>query len=384
MANNLFKRIVVSIDELNDILKQLEDFGLFIVKLGYGQPIKSIEQFMAIHHLNHPTFSTYAYIVLKDTKVEVSCRYIDKTNCTFICDLNGESISDLVGQRCYMEQQKAYKIPKASEYNSPLVDRWVDTDNNKYICTAKPILGYNKSYQGMELVDVYEYDINSAYSSQLLDKIPDLYNPIMVDRGTDESIVREGQVGFILDSDCTMVPVGYFADIIFNLIDTPDSLKEYHNKWYSIKKESEGNVKQDAKDHLNFPIGYSQRTNPFFRSYVIGMCNKKIKSIMDKDTLLWNTDAIFSRVRRTDLEIGNEIGQFKEILIKRLVYIGNTYQVDLETPKYRGICKEWFKEFERQHDRPYDLLKDKDVSIIRANKYELNWDTLQLEEVIYG
>ena len=384
MANNLFKRVVVSIDELNDILKQLEDFGLIIVKLGYGQPVKSIEEFMILNKLQHPTFSKYAYINVKETKVEVSCSYIDKLNCTFICDLNENSISDLVGQRCYMEQQKAYKIPKAIEYKNPYLSRWYDTDSNKYLCTAKPILGFNKIYQNMELVDVYEYDINSAYSSQLLDKIPDLNNPINVERGTYESMVKEGQIGFMFDNECTMVPVGYYADIIFNLIDTPESLKDYHNKWYNIKKESDGNSKQDAKDHLNFPIGYSQRTNPFFRSYVISMCNKKIKSIMDKDTLLWNTDAIFSRVRRTDLELGDEIGQFKEIHLKRFVYVGNTYQVDLEVPKYRGICKEWFKEFERQHGRPYDLLKDKDVSITRANKYELNWETLQLEEVIYG
>ena len=88
MANNLFKRVVVSIDELNDILKQLEDFGLIIVKLGYGQPVKSIEEFMILNKLQHPTFSKYAYINVKETKVEVSCRYIDKLNCTFICDLN--------------------------------------------------------------------------------------------------------------------------------------------------------------------------------------------------------------------------------------------------------------------------------------------------------
>ena len=383
MANNLYKRTVVSVAEMNDILKRIQQFGLLIVKIGYGQPIKSIDEFMIKHNLTHPTFSKYAYLNLKDTKLELSCRYIDKSNCTFICDLNNNDISEVVGQRCYMEQQKYYKIPKATSYDYSLLNKWYDTEHNKYLCTAKPILGYNKSYQNIELLDVYEYDINSAYSSQLLNKIPDLYNPIKVFRGSPESIVKEGQVGFIIDNDCTMVPVGYYADIIFNLIETPQSLKDYHIKWYDIKKNTDSNTKQDAKDHLNYPIGYAQRTNPFFRAYVIGMCNKFIKSYMNKDTLLWNTDAIFSRTKRTDLPIGDNIGEFKEIHIKRLVYKGNTYQIDLDVPKYRGICKEWFKEFERKNGRPYDLLIDYNISIERANKYDINWDTLTLEEVDY-
>lgn len=123
---------------------------------------------------------------------------------------------------------------------------------------------------------------------------------------------------------------------------------------------------------LNLPIGYCQRYNPFLRSYVVNSCNEVIKRLIDDDTLFWNTDAIFSRKRRPELELGTEIGQFKEIHCDTLSYVGNVYQINNEDPTYRGISKSWFKAFEKKNGRKYDLLKDYDVSIERINYYSLN------------
>ena len=130
---------------------------------------------------------------------------------------------------------------------------------------------------------------------------------------------------------------------------------------------------------LNLPIGYCQRYNPFLRAYVVHSCNEVIKQLIDDDTLFWNTDAIFSLKRRPELEIGTDIGQFKEIKCDTLSYVGNVYQINDEDPTYRGISKSWFKSFEKTYGRKYDLLKDFDKSISRINYYNLNWKELKLE-----
>ena len=175
------------------------------------------------------------------------------------------------------------------------------------------------------------------------------------------------------------VKPGFKADIKFKLIDTPQKLKDFLIKWYNKKKTSSGNAKLEAKAMLNLPIGYCQRYNPFLRSYVVNSCNEAIKAIIDDNTLFWNTDAIFSLKRRPELELGTEIGQFKEIHCNTLCYVGNVYQINNEDPTYRGISKSWFKAFEKEYGRKYNLLKDYDKPISRINYYMLNWETLKLE-----
>jgi hypothetical protein len=211
-----------------------------------------------------------------------------------------------------------------------------------------------------------------------LKKIPDLYHPIIAD-WPDQIKAKKDEIGFILDDELSIVKPGYMADVKFRLIDTPKKLKDFLIKWYDIKKNSKGNKKLEAKAMLNLPIGYCQRYNPFLRSYVVNSCNEVIKQLIDDDTLFWNTDAIFSLKRRPELELGAEIGQFKEIHCDTLSYIGNIYQINSEDPTYRGISKSWFKAFEKENGRKYDLLKDYDKSIDRINYYNLNWEELKLE-----
>jgi hypothetical protein len=116
------------------------------------------------------------------------------------------------------------------------------------------------------------------------------------------------------------------------------------------------------------------------RSYVVSKCNAYIKSLIDDETLFWNTDAIFTLKRRPELVLGTEIGEFKEIKCNKLIYVGNIYQINDEDPTYRGISKAWFKAFEKDTGRRYDLLKDYNKTINRINLYELNWETLKVEE----
>lgn len=381
MQLNILKRkqIIKSVEEINKMLSLIDYYGLTPVKIGRGQKYKSLESWKIGNNISKISLSQHMIIELKDTKLEITTRYYEYgVPTTYIFDLNNEDIFIRSGLDYFKEFSRAYKVPKADKYNIERLNRYKNTENNKYVCSASPILDYNRKYEKQLLENCYEYDLNSAYANTLLRKIPDLENPVIA-KWPDQIKVNKNEVGFILDDTLSIVNSGYMADIKFKLIDTPKKLKDFLIRWYNRKKNSTGNEKLEAKAMLNLPIGYCQRYNPFLRSYVVNTCNKVIKELIDENTLFWNTDAIFSKVRRPELEIGNEIGQFKEIKCNKLVYVGNVYQINDEDPTYRGISKTWFKSFEKEYGRKYDLLKDYDKTISRINYYDLNCETLKLE-----
>ena len=381
MQLNILKRkqIIKSVEEINKMLSLIDYYGLTPIKIGRGQKYKSLESWKIGNNISKISLSQHMIIELKDTKIEITTRYYEYgVPTTYIFDLNNEDIFVRSGLDYFKEFSRAYKVPKADKYNIERLNKYKNTENNKYVCSASPILDYNRKYEKQLLENCYEYDLNSAYANTLLRKIPDLENPVIA-KWPDQIKVNKNEVGFILDDTLSIVNSGYMADIKFKLIDTPKKLKDFLIRWYNRKKNSTGNEKLEAKAMLNLPIGYCQRYNPFLRSYVVNSCNKVIKDLIDENTLFWNTDAIFSKVRRPELEIGNEIGQFKEIKCDKLVYVGNVYQINDEDPTYRGISKTWFKSFEKEYGRKYDLLKDYDKTISRINYYDLNWETLKLE-----
>ena len=374
MSINILKRkqIITSAKEINKMFSLIGYYGLSVIKLGNGQPCKSLESWKVANNISKVSLSQYMIIELKDTKLEITTRYYDfGTPCTYIFDLNNEDIFKQSGLDCFKEMSKAYTIKKAETYEYEQLNKYFNKENGKYVCTARPILDYNKKYEKQLLKNCYEYDLNSAYANTLLKQIPNLNNPIIAN-WPDQIKVNKNEVGFIIDDELSIIKPGFMADIKFPLIDTPKKLKDFLIKWYNKKKNSTGVDKLEAKAMLNLPIGYCQRYNPFLRSYVVNNCNDAIKAIIDEKTLFWNTDAIFSRVRRPELELGTEIGQFKEIHCNTLSYVGNVYQINNEDPTYRGISKSWFKAFEKKNGRKYDLLKDYDVSIERINYYSLN------------
>jgi hypothetical protein len=166
-------------------------------------------------------------IELKDTKLEITTRYYDYGKaCTYIFDLNNEEIFKQSGLDCFKEFSRAYTVKKAKTYKYEKLDQYLSNESDKYICSAKPILNYNRAYEKQELKDCYEYDLNSAYANTLLEKIPDLNNPIIA-KYPEQIKVKKDEIGFIIDEDLSMVEPGYNADIKFKLIDTPEKLKKF-------------------------------------------------------------------------------------------------------------------------------------------------------------
>ena len=364
------EKIIRSTKEVCDLIRLINKFALHVVKIGRGTEYKTIAQYKAQNQLYG--LNEEMIIELKETKLEITTRYLEGKPCTYIFNLNNEETFACSGLRCFTEFSKAFKLPKASSYERKDLNIWFDDETGKYACSSSPIIGFNPRYENIEIEDCWEYDLNSAYSSAMIEQMPDLYHPLW----ERDHKVKPGYVGFYLNDQLTMTEAGQYADVTFPLIDTPDKLKEYIHKWYNIKRRSTGTKKQEAKAHLNLPIGYTQRFNPFLRSFIVHRCNSQIIDLIDQDSLFWNTDAIYSKRRRTDLKIGDEIGEFKEIHYKKVRYIGNVYQLEDELPVYRGIPKAWFKRFQEIHGRPFNILKDGTPEA--ANLYDWDWDTLSL------
>lgn len=222
--------------------------------------------------------------------------------------------------------------------------------------SAVPVLGYNENYNNTRQ-EAWGYDINSAYASVVLD---DEWIETK-DGPAAKFINEETEIGFDLDFEIQRKGYSLW---VFPKCKVPEGVKRFFLTHYQ-RKYVAGNMykasgdtsflleKQREKDMLNFPIGCLQNKNPFIRAWIVGKCNEKIKSLIDEDTLFWNTDSIVSKRRREDIEqnIGDGLGQWKLEYTGVVAYSGNNYQWNKEIPTYRGIPKSWFPE-------DYDILRD--------------------------
>lgn len=366
------KKQIQDLKKFNELLKYQRKIGQKLFFIGPNWEYKTKAE--ATSSKEYTSLTNCTLIIQKLTKIEVITKYnpfnLSKPNGTYMFNLNDDVELEFSGRNCYAEMSKYYKVPDFRK--TELADKYVDTETGKFVLSARPLVSFNEEYNETKLQNVYEYDLNSAYAAAMLKKIPDTNSPRYSGK------VHKNEIGFLLIDELPTVYTGY-ADVIFPLIDTPKELLEYITKYYNIKKTAiDSNTKANAKARLNLPIGYTQRTNPFFRSYIVNTCNDFITNLIDENTLLCNTDAIFSRVKRTDLEIGNEIGQFKEIKIDNFYYRGNNYQADLDIPVYRGIPKKWFIGFAKLNSRPWDMSIDEVPE--RINLYYLDKDRLEIRK----
>lgn len=355
-----------------ELLKSIKDYAMKVVYCGIGQEYKSIEEARRAPENKKTTLWQRVYIYESETEIQIlaRCRGSKAETRSYlqVFSLNGENITKITGLQAFTQVNRAYKIP---DYRKELPN--LINEKGSFGMSAAPIIDYNPDYNCKKLTNVYEYDINSAYASSIIDKIPDTSKIIGSNR-----VVKKNEIGFRYDRSCSMVNKGGFADIIFSLIDTPKSLKNWLFKMYEGKKNNTGAEKVKYKAYLNYWVGYTQRVNPFLRSYIVNKCNERISVLIDDDTIMWNTDAIYTTKRRPELEIGNELGQFKEIFIKKLYINGNNYQINNEIPSYRGIPKAWFKSFEKEHGRKYDMSIDGIPP--RINKYYFDKESFRIKE----
>lgn len=328
----------------------------------------------------------HSFIVDKARYVELTTRWvtpiykdgIDSTNseiidcvfrtyneakyvCTYIYDKDNEGLAHVNDSALRKTINAIYKPFNMVEKYPTLVEY----SEGKALVSAKPILG-SKAQYNQKWIEAYEYDLNSAYSSVLLDKIIDTYNFRFF------SEVAKNEVGFKIQGlDIEMVHSG-IADIVYPLIDSPFKafiLENYEEK----KKAPKGSRERDiAKGKLNHMVGLWQKDNPFLRAYVVCSCNERIQHIINanKEVVMWNTDAVFSTVP-LQLDIGENIGQFKLEYHGKLAYNGCNYQTEKEI-RYRGISKGDFGE-------NFDITTDE---VVKKNirKTYLDWKAIKIKE----
>ena len=321
----------ISVDEMNEKLAYAEQhWGIFYREKEEGESLRM-----------------KAFIVEHQTRLELTM-YYEGEPTTFICRLDGtqDPNSNLTGGLAYATGQKYYKVPKVE-------------GDLKF--SAKPLLWYNKKYQ-YQRVHAYYYDLNSAYATVLVNKIPD------TSAARYNGVVGKDEVGFLITGD--MVHEGEYATWIFPLIESP--LRRFVQHWYDKKKNAKTpEDKFKAKNMLTYYVGYLQYVNPFLRSYIVLSCNELIESLMNEDTIMCNTDCIVSSVPR-NLTIGPELGQWK-FEEGEIACIGLNYQWNDEI-KYRGVPRGWFK-------NGFDILRDEIPHF--GNLYKFDKSQMKITEAKY-
>lgn len=368
------ERYVSNLEDINFILEQAND-----VTIIYNEEYSTRFPLSQYSYVN----DNQRYIRVRTKMVSIDNETFKpgiNTPCTFIFDKTGEGIYHIKPSDVLREYSKIYK-PKNILKDNPDIFGY-DAISNKCAYSARPIVGYNEKFDRTEHY-VYCYDLNSAYSSVLIDKIIDTYNY------RTDCVVKEDEVGFLVNKNITMVNSGNEADYVFKLIDSP--YKDLVKKYYKIKKTAEKGSKQrqEAKEFLNIMVGLFQHTNPFLRAYVVNTCNNKIKNIINKHkdiACCWNTDAVYSTEPLDDIPIGDEIGEFKLEYEGRFRQLGNNYQkVDINDTTYRGVCKQSFKkdfniltdELPENNDIKYRFDKSKNMIIANENF----WQSLKNKDI---
>lgn len=334
----------ISVEEMNKVIKHADAYSNIVVGFSYEKRKSSTE------HCNH-SLTTHSYLIEKSVNIEFTTKYgTDEFKaCTYICRLDGEVDMDGGCLEAYRILRKYYKEPQVKDF--PEVEKKMPkTAKGSYLYSAGPAVGFNPVYDRMRH-EIHIYDINSAYATQMIKEIPDLTTYRFYD------IVKPGEIGFLLQEGLPLVPVGYQGDIVMKLIDSP--YKEFAKTYYARKKAGD----KQAKVVLNHAVGFLQRRNPFIRAYIIHNCNKLIESLMDENTVMWNTDAIYSITPRNDLKIGTEIGEWKYEYHADFAHVGNNYQKDRQEVSYRHVAKKWFGD-------KFDILVD-ELPTKEQNIYKL-------------
>ena len=322
--------------KFNRHVEQIFDFELF------NSILTKAEQFTTVlnmrverdpNYLVKYSLSDVSYLFAGPKNIELTTKVMGRPT-TYIFTLDGTVHNIINGGQAYAQLVKACKknewpvIPDLSQ--DPLLNTYIgrDDDEGKFLNTQAGLLWYNPVFNNKK-VYAYSYDINSAYLSCLMKKIPRTDYVKAYRRK-----VEKDEVGFIFDDRLTLVIAGY-ADIIFDLVDTPECMKDFASRWYARKKDKSSKYHSKAKTIINAAIGCLQYHNPYLRSYIVSTCNYFIQNLIDPETtVICNTDSIVS-TKKLELTVGSEIGEFS--LDEGFITINkNNYVADWKTSQ-RGV-----------------------------------------------
>lgn len=287
--------------ELNNLLDDIEKYS----NIKYNQ-------FYEDRDIKRESLRNSSFVKFNPKLVTVTTRYgkdFFDIPCTYIFSRDDEALHLKQGSEEYSIFSRACGNNLPDWANDEWTINNLGKQDGKFLNKQTPILKYNPDFNHQENVHVYQYDLNSAYLGCIYKKWLDTNNPIF------NSKLQENQVGFFVTDKLEMCDKpGTQVDIAFPLIDTPDSIKRYCDRWFERKSQKENLLlKKNAKYQIVDSIGYLQYHNPYLRAWIVESCNNKIQSLIDKHSdifVLANTDAIFT-TEKIDVEIGDKLGQFK-------------------------------------------------------------------------
>lgn len=214
-------------------------------------------------------------------------------------------------------------------------------DNQKAYLVHGAMIWSNPKYDN-KLTQCWAYDINSAYPAALLKPIPDVNNDL------GAGFVEEGQLGFILDREGYLEEVkSGLATWRFNIIPSPwakDYVFKRYNKLLHYKEIGDSENASKIKEEFVCAIGCLRNHNAFLYTHILTVCRDTMHQYVDDNTMLVNTDCIYSAVERPDIPLGTDIGLFKTLPQNgtKIYLSGANYKWESfpEEQSIRGIPKE--------------------------------------------
>lgn len=346
VTRNVHQELVCDVDEMNQILQNANERSGFVKRnylLDYDSKANPLRAFSYIHD---------AQVKFSITTIwGKSDNYTKPVEYIFYKDGTTRYLTNATeAYTMMMRTNNAYKkIKRLDEMPEEVQSHFVLLEGGNYANGAKPLLWADETRDHSEQF-VYVYDLNSAYAWAMIQPQPDTTAEYVTDTECPENYI-----GFNYGEELTRVEVGQWCDIAFPAIPSP--FEKFARKWYEIKKHpKDAAEKAKAKNILVMSVGFLQRTQPFLRANIVDICNNYMSSLADENTVMINTDAIYSLTPRT-LTLGDGLGEFKveyEGIMRRS---GFNYQLvdengNVTVTKYRGIASEWFR------GKDINILKD--------------------------
>ena len=313
------KQVPVNLEQMKEILAYVKEYFNY----SYSKP---------------PTdkrIKAEVYIDDCPKNLKVTGRYINSVKLTtYIFSKDGLEVEiEPSVSETYREMVK-----KTEDYHDLLKeDSYMDN------FTSSPLLfsDYRYFYKTQEVIC---YDTNLTYFHLLGQDFPDTRQP------KGKGIVRPREIGFRISgrvvqgndgtqrSQLILVNPGDYADFRYPKRPSPfNRYIDYKLKQLELVKTKEERSK--VKSSINKSVGNLQHHNPIWRAWIVESGNRRIKELMDKNTIYANTDCVVSLVPRLDIPVSDKIGDFKIEHQGKCTIDGMTITWDDGTDNRRGAPK---------------------------------------------
>ena len=280
----------------------------------YNPEHKGMKYYDNVYMFDSSNKGYYREVIFKEFPV-IQGKKVARLNKHFIINMWGDTAPNIPKKnigRDAIKQLKSYCSIYKEEFEYKNNKDYVIYGDDEKDIVANMYNYLNKDIPRDTWIEhCYGYDMNSCYPS-FLDKPLPHGDIIARDR-----IVQEDEIGFVnditdtLDKTFTLCLPGEYAEIIFKS-KIYEGFKDYATSEFKRKKQASKDDYEDTKAKYNAMLGNMKYHNIFIRIAVLGYAYRFMESLRDENTIMQTVDSIVSLKPRTDLNIGEDLGQFKE------------------------------------------------------------------------